>query len=127
MEYKELQIGDWVLTPWEVPIRVKNAHDNHIETEVKNGHTWSFGKNYHCSPIPLTPEILEKNGFENNVGVCFHDFDTCRGKYRIGWNSDTHVVYVGHAEMPTYYINVHEFQNLLRAIGLRNIADNFIV
>ena len=39
----------------------------------------------------------------------------------------TLIVYVGYAELPNYIVNVHEFQNLLRVIGLRNIADNFIV
>ena len=48
MKPTELQIGDWILYG-DKPVRVLQLSEN-----VKDG--W-------VEPIPLTPEILEKNGF----------------------------------------------------------------
>ena len=70
MESKELMIGDWVYSSFaDVPCKVIS-----IDTII-NGFTSVQVSNVawkkdivSLSPIPLTPEILEKNGFEINRG-----------------------------------------------------------
>lgn len=69
MKASELSIGDWV--------KVLNYHwDGRPYTGQVNGITKKHGTYYlqfgsalsakidRCEPIPITPEILEKNGFE---------------------------------------------------------------
>ena len=64
MEAKELMIGDWVL-----------IGNNHIRVT-----SLQEGKDYvEAQPIPLTAEILEKNGFDCNhdaktsIDLVYHD------------------------------------------------------
>ena len=66
MRIEELSVGDWV--KYEFPEMGKkavqvssiDAEDNHIGTESVGASAWSYTENF--SPIPLTPEILERNG-----------------------------------------------------------------
>lgn len=65
MEIKDLMIGDWVQTTYptgKVEYRkVEGVMQNHIV--CNNGVTNAI------EPIPLTAEILEKNGFVNSGGL----------------------------------------------------------
>ena len=71
--------------------------------------------------IPITPEILEKNGWWYNVeDMWFHDeVDFCIEKFN--------------GRFQCYEINqikldsVHQLQQTLRLCGLNEIADNFKV
>ena len=61
MEKKDFMIGDWVLLT-DGPARVISIAQDGIYFEDKFGEgICSFDK---IQPIPLTAEILEKNGFE---------------------------------------------------------------
>lgn len=81
-------------------------------------------------PIPLTPEILEKNGFETKFGYSkYNDEDDF---FLITWNEISH-----HLRIRTFdndcaldkdHIDyVHELQHALRLCGLNDLADNFKV
>ena len=71
MKVSELSIGDWVMSTHPAvprPIRVKEIYDRNVG--YKNGVLhMSF-----IEPIPLTPEILEKNGFSGE-GYAFLKLD----------------------------------------------------
>lgn len=67
MEAKELMIDDWVRGTSGVVGRVKGISENDVLIKTVNGDTWADGE---ILPIPLTPEILERNGFR------FDDSDT---------------------------------------------------
>ena len=57
MKANELMIGDWVNETYEA------VDGNMYEQEKQVGiHDFNDAKNF--EPIPITPEILEKNGFE---------------------------------------------------------------
>lgn len=113
MNTKDLMIGDWVLFC---------GSEYHI-TKV------DFAANYEFEPIPLTSEIMEKNGFnlypeETNVFIL-------NSGYR--YDLDTVCLYIGDIERPSIYGNdslgektyvvlhckyVHEFQHVLKMCGI---------
>lgn len=68
MKVCDLMVGDLVLHDGKV-IRVDAVHKRKIGYhKTKDKLTWLFCGQF--EPIPLTPEILEKNGFrvEHNIG-----------------------------------------------------------
>lgn len=76
------------------------------------------------TPIPLTPEILEKNGW-NEETHCFYNEDTmCELDLRMD-NGGYVWINGGVVVCSIYY--VHELQHALRLCGLNDIADNFKV
>lgn len=56
MKANEFMLDDWVIAPSGNPIRVYSLGKNGIGLGV--AHTYR-----NLQPIPITPEILEKNGF----------------------------------------------------------------
>lgn len=135
MKATDLMIGDWVL--W------KNRNVQIVRTCAL---VYSFGhidiwlahcnddNNIEChdlskiSPIPLTPEILEKNGF-----VFRADNDTMYGEYYLH-NQSTFAIKMFNGylvgmcmseDLEFHY--VHELQHALRLCGLDELADNFKV
>ena len=60
MRVEELQIGNWVITTYsKFPHQVLEIHDDGIMIDMYH-HIGSI------KPIPLTTDILEKNGFPTN-------------------------------------------------------------
>ena len=119
MKANELMIGDWVLdTRTGTPLRVNPFM---AELEVPE---WQ--------PVPLTVEILEKNGFENIdnkypfptfrcddkenylcITICFPEGDKTKRK-RPFIEIDGVNIYIGHL-----IINfVHELQHALKLFGI---------
>lgn len=64
MKAKELMIGDWV-NVFGIPKQMEGIREFRYGAEVVyyDGDNGNFIEN--LTPIPLTSEILEKNGFEN--------------------------------------------------------------
>ena len=129
MNSKELMIGDWVGRVFDDK-RIDYRQVDWIRTGeigMRYQKVWAIG----CiEPIPLTTEILEKNGFVfdcdfwtianpryNNVRMVTY--------YSIG--DDVADVFSGHwAFDENYAIDyVHELQHALRLCGLDELADNF--
>lgn len=109
MKANELMIGDWVKSRGKVE-RVREVYDGYICTD-----SFEDSHDYHFDPIPLTPEILEKNGFVYNA-IPFVD----------SWEQFGLALYRGGNG---YRINcginvsliidyVHELQNVLRLCGI---------
>ena len=151
MKATELMIGDWVClkddTKCEFPLKVDGVLTDDISLE---GEGFLGGVDGLIRPIPITPEILEKNGFspetfltsEWEKEVYFKEFPSCvvepddSGKYIFGtityWNKtdgdgspiDWGTMYDSRICNLQY---VHELQRLLRCCGLWDIADNFVV
>lgn len=133
MKATELMIGDWVMRKEvSLPLQIRAIRsekycpnsDNYIGTDYAED--WSSLSYY--SPIPLTAEILEKNGWieyhiENN-GYC----SDCDYYYH---NKNLPLVYAkitGKEDM--IYLNchikyIHELQHALRLCGMNELADNF--
>ena len=66
MKPEELQIGDWV-NVFDVPKQIEGIRTfkNGDEVAYYDGDNGNFIEN--LTPIPLTSEILEKNGFKKKV------------------------------------------------------------
>lgn len=109
METNELMLGDWVLdTRTNLPLKVNPFM---AELEVPE---WQ--------PIPLTPEILEKNGFKvnpSNSEKMFFQQDNYRWCYY--FNSTNRFSSLNMADgtlVQKIVINVHELQHALKLCGI---------
>lgn len=103
MKAEDLMIGDWILYGGK-PVQVLQL---------------SEGKDYkHISPIPITPEILEKNGAirTNLHGEQQHFTYTLRGFEMLAiYDADFSYQINGSARKIKY---VHELQHALRICGI---------
>lgn len=129
MNIKELSIGDWVRhTFYEENVRIARIDGDSERVLAERGKLSISCHLNHFEPIPLTPEILEKNGFtrlEPSVNYdwwCLDDKDKFlvgfgfgkeEGRTATGWVFDT----VGSCDYKRP-IGVHELQNLLRLTGI---------
>lgn len=143
MKATDLMCGDWVLingTPHKI-----QAIDS-IDAEIQaDDDLYYIGEDrYHSEdkiePIPLTPEILEKNGFErgviipskfyrniDNERLMFCSYGSCYGLGYVHWNesNDADIMHRLEVQQPIMYI--HQMQHALRLFGLDQLADNFKV
>ena len=113
MKANELMIGDWVMAPDDYPVMVSTYY-------------LPFYLSY--EPIPLTEEILEKNGFERSYNTYM------LGDFRLGIpnqyspfnvKEEYYILDIARNRMPIQY--VHELQHALRLCGLTDLANNFNV
>ena len=132
MEAKELMIGDKVMVKV-----LSQIPDTYVL------HTWTandYSRDFKVMPIPLTPEILEKNGFERGVEIpsnfyrnidnerlIFSPHSSCYGLVYVHWNesNDADIMHRFEVQQPIMYI--HQMQHALRLFGLDELADNFKV
>ena len=114
MKATELMIGDWVYNSYHK----KNIKWSYSEMFCPNGIP-VIGRD--LEPIPLTPEILEKNGWWYNVeDMWFHDeVDFCIEKF----NRRFQCYEISQIKLDS----VHQIQQTLRLCGLNELADNFKV
>ena len=134
MEAKELMIGDWVIFGDE-PLKVQHIYNNgydDIVAEIVEDGTNEYGVYeeikdvpvVYCSPIPLTPEILEKNGWKRRE--VFMDMKADEN-INFSWTD----LYGESLFRNSYYMcdceYVHTLQHALRLCGLNELADNFKV
>ena len=110
MKAADLMIGDWVVKP-----------SGHIRTmgraEFSNDDAWFED----TKPIPLTTEILEKNGWWYEIeDMWLHDeVSFCIEK----WNGKFQCYDINQIKLDS----VHQLQQILRLCGLNDLADNFKV
>lgn len=124
MNANELMIGDWVM--------IKNYPMKAIPTKVAPQH---FVRSLvEFEPIPLTADILEKNGFEHKTDIVWHDIYVL--KYRIKLENkelerdqtlmlakDPYDVFYWVPEMSAVsaldFRFVHELQHLMKMLGIQ--------
>lgn len=126
MKCKELMVGDLVTGLHRLPMKITNVDDDyayaHTYGDIWNGCEFDDEDNPPV-PIPLTPEILEKNGWKQNSEF-FMEKEV---------NENTHLSwtdrYGAALYKNTYHIcdcnYVHILQHALRLCGLDELADNF--
>lgn len=138
MDSKDLMIGDWVLYNGD-PIRVEEIITRQMGGNCINGE-WETAELYDAintddiQPIPLTPEILEKNGFERveakstifcypnsktNMQVYLDDYPTD------GWYLNIRKSVKGsrHIVLETQITYVHQLQHALRLCGIEKTIE----
>ena len=126
MKAVDLMIGDWVGRFFDD----KRIIEDYRQVDwIRNGEigmryckVWSIG----CiEPIPLTPEILEKNGFwvmenVNNGAEEYIAYATAGLMFHYNRDNDYYF-----PNTPISWKYVHELQHALRLCGLDELADNF--
>lgn len=119
MDIKELSIGNWVRYDFpeigkrNIQVNSIDEEDNHIGAGGVGASAWSDVSEF--EPIPLTPEILEKNGFEENCGRWYNSEALMEFEpYKDGWCRT-----INCGEYSVYFIKyVHQLQNALRLAGV---------
>jgi len=133
MKANELMIGDLVFTRGQIE-QVTSIYDGYICTEH-----YEDSHDYYFEPIPITPEILEKNGFiykdvahntfrgvwvcnvgrRNNVFIQFTDKVAIEIHNELGRKDEK-----GRADLVSFcrdwceVLFVHELQHALRLCGI---------
>lgn len=121
MKANELMIGDWLFYegrfnafPFKVEQITKRKVGYHAEPNESRMHYITLSE---CQPIPITPEFLERNGFEkaqslyylkslNKVYLCF-----------IEYNIVNNCLFINDGLIPMPILYVHQLQHVLRLCG----------
>ena len=125
MEAKELMIGDWVWYDGQ-PYQIRRLgifgenRDGESFPAVCVGKPIGIGlivERNEIEPIPLTPEILEKNGFAfNNLPI-----EQCWQQYGLHLYLSGHGYAINCGENVSLRIDyVHQLQHALRLCGIEN-------
>ena len=118
--------GDLVLLFRDTPAMVDAIGDTQIyATALEDKEDWDLG-HHQVYPIPVTPEILERNGFvrrtEGKVSRKSHQY-VREGVYVSWWRQRLVIRYRRELGRPATYMNVdchfvHELQHALRMAGI---------
>ncbi len=139
MKANELMVGDWFRFSYTIDGKeiVRTFRISQIENELGKYYVWGNGFGRMCypdrlEPIPITPEILEKNGFQKQ-GFDGWEFDyVTEGGcllYVVLWMCDYPKEYHTHLTIESYSADfgsfksfkidsVHELQHALRLCGI---------
>ena len=122
MEAKELMIGDWLFYRgqynafcFRVEQITKRKVGYHTEPNESRMHYVILSE---CKPIPITPEFLERNGFEkvqslyylksrNKVYLCF-----------IEYNIVNNCLFINDGLIPRPITCVHQLQHVFKLCGI---------
>lgn len=120
MKIDELTIGDWVYSSFsDIPCKVQYLEL--LESgygSVKTSNVDGIKDIASLYPIPLTPEILEKNGF-TRYGQVYANLQQWVGKFGDKRKSLFQDVRTGEWGMNDVWINyVHELQHVLKLCGI---------
>lgn len=154
MKCKKLQIGDWIQDKNGFQWQIIGVGDDYAYAtfEGNEGDPWEFDdKDDQPEGIPITPEILEKNGWyygltsdeeeaEYSLGGCHYDrhwsYDEGVGSISLIFpnEADGGELIIDDQSINRHLdlvfcdtLHVHELQRALRCCGLWDIADNFVV
>lgn len=126
MEVNKLMIGDWVIpciwdadsTPSKIVGIYYNSYRGKDYVDWVDCEVWEELDMNDIKPIPLSEEILEKNGFRYDdspfvQGWCGYGLLIYNGRVTVGQNVSMECQYA------------HHLQHILRLCGLNEMADNF--
>ena len=114
MKATELMIGDYItVTPSGMLIQVAAVHKKKVAYHTCTSKL-SLVREGLLRPIPLTPEILEKNGFSVN----YHEDDLCYAQ-SCGDVIGIHIYGINGLMEEMYFKYVHELQHALKLCGIK--------
>jgi hypothetical protein len=121
IDIKELMVGDWVdrsgTPPYYKVIGINSKTTEVLISQSGNDdETRRICWNDKLDPIPLTPEILEKNGWFYKNG-----YWTKKGPVRLSWHEKDATLIAGYWTVPCAIEFVHQLQLVLRLLGLEDI------
>lgn len=111
-------IGDWVDI---------QEDGKHLKYTKVHSLTCAYDEEYYY-PIPLTEEILEKNGFRESIeeGVYYfpEQYQEVNNRgFAVETNGDGEWYITDHQLIK--FCHVHKFQRILRDCEMNELADNF--
>lgn len=117
MKQNELMIGDWV----KFPIGYEKIQEISYQQEIGGYCVWfaASATLFPCKiediePIPITPEILEKNGF-TRYGQVYANLQQWVGKFGYKRKALVQDIRTGEWGTNDVWINyIHEFQHVLK-------------
>ena len=130
MDCKDLMIGDWVnyKSPSSGklrPIKIENIYGAEFNCEVEVWNIISGMSISDTEPIPITEDILVKNGFEKSTRVGTYELNTDYYEIEVWDYSDglwvVKVQYIEFSSLPysqATITHVHALQHLLRLFGI---------
>ena len=135
MRIEELSIGDWVcakLAKWEnedadmtPPLQIKRIdgiehHNLYVDLFNPSNNTIEHSAFVEdLIPIPLTPEILEKNGYRLIIkNDRFNAWSNCTVVVRKYDYEDNYRLFIGGVKMEFKFHDVHQLQHALRLAGI---------
>lgn len=137
----EFMVGDWLQDENQFPMQVRIVGEDYLyaDFEGNEGDMWEFDDKIESPyPIPLTEEILKKNGFFQKL-INSKNFEfRVNEKVYLRYNLDSHkfnkmciIEYKKFDKIAQQILflcrckYVHELQQALRLAMLNEIADNF--
>lgn len=125
MKANKLMIGDWVQDDLGNPIQVRELLEYGINGEWDGAELYGVEAYYEdIKPIPLTYEILKKNGWEDAEFCCeYQDGNTFIQAHLPDMRGRINGVEIEYFQCEYVY----QYQHLLRLCGLGELADNFKV
>lgn len=124
---RDLMVGDWVNNEYGLLAQIINVCNVCAYAIFKNNEDspWVFDDYvYHPVPIPLTSEILEKNGWKETE--YWHEYKD--GNTIIQYSLSNIWGIINGVEIEHFKCEyVHQLQHLLHLCGLDELADNFKV
>ena len=116
MEAKDLMVGDWVSLLGTQYYKVKEIKYEYRVYKIFLQETYSYALEDEIVPIPLTPEILEKNGWEKTpTGYVFYT-DGKRYDNSLWYIFGSNTFVVNTAEFQIKFI--HQLQHALKLCGI---------
>lgn len=142
MKAYELMVGDFVIVNGilrQVSQITKHKIGYHKTEQPFGECKMSYARLYEIKPVPLTSEILEKNGFERKVisdEEPYYQDEEGNSYYQYGelgintphiwfWYKDGHITMPSNCTKWIEFSSVHELQHILRSCNLITLADNF--
>ena len=129
---RDLMVGDWITdnNGFQWQITVVGDDYAYATFEGNEADPWEFDdKDDQPQPIPITPRILEKNGFIK-VNPQRYDYGSPDTDCYVKVNLKKNTIHVnGRNANSNLYSHsfIHELQRALRLCGLNELADNFKV
>lgn len=123
MKTRELQIGDWLhykgkfnAFPFKVESITKNKVGYYAEP---NDHRMYYLSLSDCEPIPLTPEILENNGFAFMTGLWYLRTKERKPIQIVFKDNNVITLSINATPVPIGLKYVHQLQHALRLCGIK--------
>ena len=125
MKVNELMLGDWVSDKYGYMMQITFIGNGYAGFEDDEGNPCQLDdKCNQPEPIPLTYEILKKNGWEDAEFCCeYQDGNTSIQAHLPDMRGRINGVEIEYFQCEY----VHQYQHLLRLCGLDELADNFKV
>ena len=141
---RDLMVGDWCCDKHGFPMQVTNVGDDYAYAtfEGNEGDPWEFNdKDDQPQPIEITRKLLEANGWKAesfmaspwNGFVLTHYFVYDEGDIHLEFKCDTLTIWFNYDKgndgvfadisIPIKY--AHQLQQVLRLVGLNELANNF--